>query len=155
MEETEPERTKGQTGDRLYWVWEEKAIEHLPWKPRCASGRILPAFYGDIFKYIKEKSFHMQLQKSSILPNLKADARIVDTAYSSQRRYPEVERQWWNIMKIEWQRWNTDHSLLKSDWCSVRIHLPPKYVCAVWNNNVSSTWACNVGSVEHTSSGAD
>lgn len=30
------QRARGQTRDKLYRVWEEKAIEHLPWKFRCA-----------------------------------------------------------------------------------------------------------------------
>lgn len=85
-------RARGQTEDKLYWVYEENAIEHLLWKSRCAAGRLVFAFYGDILKYLKEKLHHLQLQKSSILPDLKVDTRVVETAYSSLRLHPKVEK---------------------------------------------------------------
>lgn len=80
--------------DKLDRMWEEKAIEHLPQKFRCAFGSLAKdnfCFQCSYFEmYQKGKTPHLELQKPSLLPDLKTDTRLVDTAYSSPRLYPKV-----------------------------------------------------------------
>lgn len=130
------QRTRGQMEDKLYWVWKEKAIEHLPWKSRCASGRIL--FAAVIFLNISnEKSLHLQPQKSSILPDLKVDTRIADTAYSSQRLYPEVEK---TMKYYENRVTEVEYRSLTSQTLA-QMHAPALQM------HLCFTWICEVGGV--------